>query len=70
MTKVRIEYDSLGVDRVVGISTTGQLIVLQKQIAKIQASYKCNIPEAKDHGWSWIMCTSAQWILKKALHIK
>ena len=44
---------------------TGQLIVFQKQIAKVQASYKCNTTEAKDHGWSWIICTAAQWILKQ-----
>ena len=62
--KVAIKYDYLGVDQVVGTPSTGQLIVFQKQLAKIQTSYKCNIPEAKDHGWSWIMCTPAQWILK------
>ena len=48
--KVEIEYDYLGVEQVVGILTTRQLIVFQKQIAKVQASYKCNIPGAKDHG--------------------
>ena len=67
MTKVEIEYDYSGVDRVVGIPSTGQLIVFQKQLAKVQASYKCNIAEARDHGWSWIMCTAAQWILKRGI---
>ena len=60
MAKVKINYDYLGVDQVVGILSTGQLIVFQKQIAKIQTNYKCNIPEAKDHGWLWIMCAPAQ----------
>ena len=67
MTKVAIQYDYLGVDQVVGTPSTGQLIVFQKQVAKIQTSYKCNIPEAKDHGWLWIMCTPAQWILKRGI---
>ncbi|OEU14451.1 hypothetical protein FRACYDRAFT_240995 [Fragilariopsis cylindrus CCMP1102] len=67
MTKVEIEYNYSGVDRVVGIPTTGQLITFQKQMAKVQTSYKCNIAEAKDHGWSWIMCTQAQWILKRGI---
>ena len=67
MTKVEIEYDYSGVDRVVGIPTTGQLITFQKQMAKVQTSYKCNIAEARDHGWSWIMCTQAQWILKRGI---
>ena len=50
----------------VGIPTTGQLIRFQKQVGKIQSSYKCNISEAKDHGWSWIMCTTTeQWLEKK-----
>ena len=40
MTKVEIEYDYLGVDRVVGILSTGQLNVFQKQLAKVQVSYK------------------------------
>ena len=34
-------------------------------MAKVQTSYKCNITEAGDHGWSWIMCTEAQWRLKQ-----
>ena len=67
MTKVAIEYDYSGVDRIVGVPSTGQLIVFQKQLAKIQTSYKCNVPEAKDHGWSWIMCTPQQWILKRGI---
>ena len=67
MTKVEIEYDYSGVDQVVGIPSTGQLIVFQKQMAKVQASYKCNIAEAKDHGCSWIMCTAAQWSLKRGV---
>ena len=36
-------------------------------MAKIQTSYKCNIPETIDHGWLWIMCTPAQWILKRCI---
>ena len=67
MTKVKIEYDYLGVNRVVGKPFTGQLTVFRKQMAKIQTSYKCNIWEAKDHGWSWIMCTTSQWILKRGI---
>ena len=67
MTQVTIEYDYSGVDRIVGVPSTGQLIVFQKQLAKIQTSYKCNVPEAKDHGWSWIMCTPQQWILKRGI---
>mmetsp|Transcript_35343 Transcript_35343/g.39411 ORF Transcript_35343/g.39411 Transcript_35343/m.39411 type:complete len:126 (-) Transcript_35343:979-1356(-) len=67
MTKVEIDYDYLGVDRVTGIPTTGQLIKFRKQMVRVQASYKCNIAEAKDHKWSWIMCTLAQWILKKVI---
>ena len=66
MTKqVEIKYDYSGVDQVKGIPTTGQLIRFQKQMTKIHSSYKCNIPEAKEHGWSWIMCTDAQWLAKK-----
>ena len=65
MTKVKIDYDYSGVVWVAGTPSVEQLIVFQKQIAKIQTSYKCNIPEAKDHGWSLIMFTPAQWILKK-----
>ena len=60
-----IEYDILGIDRVEGIPSKGQLILFQKQLGKVQTSYKCDIPEAKDHGWSWIICTPAQWKLKK-----
>ena len=67
MTKVEIEYNYLGVNQVVGTSSIGALIVFQKQIAKIQTSYKCNFLEAKDHGWLWIMCTLAQWILKRGI---
>ena len=67
MTKVAIEYDYLGVDRIVGVPSTGQLIVFQKQLAKIQTLYKYNVPEAKDHEWSWIMCTPQQWILKRGI---
>ena len=60
MTKVEIEFDYLGVDQVVRTPSTGQLIVFQNQMAKIQTSYKCNILEAKDHEWLWIKCTPAQ----------
>ena len=67
MTKVEIEYDYSGVDQVVGIPTTGQLIIFQKQMAKVQASYKYSIAEARDHGWLWIMCTTAQWLLKRGI---
>ena len=55
-----IEYDISGIDRVEGIPSIGQLILFQKQLGKVQTSYKCNIPEAKDHGWAWIMVTPAQ----------
>ena len=48
-----------------GIPSVGHLILFQKQLAKIQTSYKCNIVEAGDHGWSWIICTDDQWILKR-----
>ena len=48
-----------------GIPTTQALITFQRQMAKIQSSYKCNIAEAKDHGWSWIMCTPVQWLAKR-----
>ena len=69
MTKqVKINYDYLGVDQVKEIPTTGQLIRFQKQMAKIQSNYKCNISETKDHGWSWIMCTTAQWLEKKDIN--
>ena len=67
MTKVVIEYDYSGVDQIVGKYSIGQLIIFQKQLAKIQTAYKCNIQEVKDHGWSWIMCTPAQWILKRGI---
>ena len=33
-------------------------------MVKVQASHKCNIAEAKDHGWLWIMCTAVHWLLK------
>ena len=67
MTKVEIEYDYSGVDRVAGIPTIRQLIVFQKQLVKVQASYKYNIAEARDHGWLWIKCTAAQWLLKQGI---
>ena len=67
MTKVRIDYDYSGVDRVVEIPSTEQLIVFQQQLAKVQAGYKCNIAKARDYGWSWIMCTPAQCILKRGI---
>ena len=67
MTKVKIDYDYSGIDRVVGIPSTGQLIVFQQQLAKVQAGYKYNIAKAGVHGWSWIMCTPAQWILKRGI---
>ena len=67
MTKVGIEYDYSGVDRVMQIPTTGQLIVFQKQMAKVLESYKCNIAEAQDNGWSQIMCTIAQQLLKRGI---
>ena len=53
-----------------GIPTTGQLIVFQKQMAKVQASYKCNITEAQAHGWLWIMRTTAQWVLKQGITLQ
>ena len=59
MTKVEIDCDYLGVERVVGIPSTEQLIIFQQQLAKVQAGYKCNIAEAGDHRWSWIMRTPA-----------
>ena len=67
MTKVEIDYDYSGVDRVIGIPTIGQLMIFQRQMAKIHTSYECNIAEAKDHGWSWLMCTAAQWLLKRGI---
>ena len=67
MTKVGIYYDYSGVDQVVEIPTTGQLIIFQTQMAKVQSKYKCNIVEAKVHGWSQTMCTQAQWILKRGI---
>ena len=51
MKKVEIEYDYSGVDQIVEIPTTRQLIVYQKQMAKVQTSYKYNILEAQDHRW-------------------
>ena len=65
MTKNKIEYDISGIDRVEGIPSIGQLIRFQKQLGKVQTSYKFDIPEAKEHGWSWTMCTKEQWRLKK-----
>ena len=67
MMEVKINYDYSGVDQVVGIPTPIQLIISQRQMAKVQASYKCNIAEARDHGWSWIMCTAAQWKIKRGI---
>ena len=67
MTKVEIDYDYSGVDQVAGTPLVGQLIVFQRQMGKIQTSYKCNITEAKDHEWSWIMRKPAQWILKRGI---
>ena len=64
MTKAAIKYDYSGVDQVVRTPSIGQLILFKKQFGKVQTSYKCYIPEEKDHGWSWIMCSRAQWILK------
>ena len=63
------DYDISGINRVEEIPSIGQLIIFQKQLGKVQTSYKCNIPEAKDHGWSWTMCTRAQWRLKKGIAV-
>ena len=57
--KVELYYDYSGVNQVAGTPSIGQLIVFQRQMAKIQTSYKCNITETKDHRWSWIMCKPA-----------
>ena len=51
MTKVKIDYDYPEVDQVAGTPSIGQLIIFQKQMAKIETSYKWNITEEKDHGW-------------------
>ena len=51
MTEVEIDFDYSGVDQVVETPSVGQLIIFKK-IAKVQTSYKCNITEAGDHGWS------------------
>ena len=67
MTKVEIDNDYSDFDQVGGTPLIGQLIVFQKQMAKIQTRYKCNIMEAKDHGRFWIMCTPAQWMLKGSI---
>ena len=68
MMEIEIDYNYSGIERVVRTPSVGQLIVFQKQLAKIQTSYKCNIVEAGDHGWSWIMCSDDQWKLKKMSH--
>ena len=36
----------------------------------MQASYKCNITEAQGHGWLWIMCAAAQWLLKQGITLQ
>ena len=38
MTKVEIDYDYSGVDQVAGTPSVRQLILFQKQMAKIQTS--------------------------------
>ena len=65
MTKIKIKYDYSEIDRIAGIPTIGQLIKFQHQLAKVESSYKCDITEAKNHGWSWVMCRRAQWMAKR-----
>ena len=60
-----VDYDLSGIDRIHGIPSVGAVITFQRQVAKVQTSYKCECPNAGDHGWSWIMCTWQQWLLKR-----
>ena len=64
MTKIKIDYDISGINQVTVTPSVGYLIIFQKQHAKVQTSYKCNITEAGDHGWLLIMCLDGQWRLK------
>ena len=67
MIKTTVDYDLSGIDRIRGIPSVGDIITFQRQVAKVQTSYKCKCPNASKHGWSWVMCTAPQWLLKRGI---
>lgn len=67
MSNSKFEYDLSGIDRITGIPTVGDMLVFQRQLAKIQTSYHCKCPNAGNHGWSWLMCTEDEWLLKQGI---
>ena len=61
------DYDLSGINHINRIPTAGQVLIFQRQLAKIQTSYHCKCPNAGNHRWSWILCTAAEWLLKHAI---
>ena len=47
-----VDYNLSGIDQITGTPTVGDLITFQKQLTKVQTSYKCDITEAGDHRYS------------------
>ena len=60
----KFNYNLSRINQIEGIPTVGQVLVFQRQLAKIQTSYHCKCPNLGNHGWLWIICTDAGWILK------
>ena len=50
-----------------GIPTVGNMLVFQRQLAKIQPSCHCKCPKAGNHVWAWIMCTDGEWMHKQGI---
>ena len=67
MSNSKFDYDLSGIDQITGIPTVGDMLVFQRQLVKIQTSYQCKCPNAGNHGWSWIMCTDIEWLLKQGI---
>ena len=59
------DYDLSGIDRITQTPTVGELLTFQQQVNPIQTSYKCKITEVRNQGWSRLMCSKAQWTLKR-----
>ena len=67
MLSSKFDYDLSGINQITGIPTVGQVLVFQRQLAKIQTSCQCKCLNAGNHGWLSIMCTAAKWLLKHGI---
>ena len=67
MSHSKFDYGLSGIDRITGIPTVGNMLVFQRQLAKIQTSYHYKCLNAGNHRWSWIMYTDGEWMLKQGI---